>query len=83
MSSDTRAGSRILAAQARHCANTAAEWEAARVAGASAEELALCEDRAIAARRRYQELAVDLPHKQQTLRPWWRFLSSSHKERQQ
>lgn len=79
MPSDTSAGSRILAAQARHSANMTAEWEAARVAGASAEDLALCEERAIAARRRYQELAVDLPHKQKALRPWWRFLSSSHK----
>jgi hypothetical protein len=78
MPSDTSAGSRILAAQSRHSANMTAEWEAARVAGASAEELALCEERAIAARRRYQELAVDLPHMQKALRPWWRFLSSSH-----
>jgi hypothetical protein len=78
MPSDDSAGPRILAAHSRNCANVTAELEAARTAGAPAAELAALEDRALAARRTYQELAVDLVQKQKAPRPWWRFLSSSH-----
>jgi crotonobetainyl-CoA:carnitine CoA-transferase CaiB-like acyl-CoA transferase len=72
------AGPRILAAHSRNCANVTAELEAARAAGAPAEELAALEDRALAARRMYQELSADLSKRQKASRPWWRFLSSSH-----
>lgn len=75
MPSEDRTGSRILAAHGRNCANVTAEWEAARAAGVPAAELAVIEERARAARRMYQELAVDLSRK--APRPWWRFLSSS------
>ncbi|MEI8165211.1 MAG: hypothetical protein WCG26_02495 [Chloroflexales bacterium] len=67
-------GTRILAAHAQHCANITAEWEAARAAGAPTVQLAELEAQVIAARRMYQELAVDLPAK--TNRPWWRFFSN-------
>ena len=75
MPNDDRTGSRILAAHARNCANVTAECEAARAGGAPAAELAAIEERVLAARRMYQELAVDLSRK--APRPWWRFLSSS------
>jgi hypothetical protein len=78
MPSDTSAGSRILAAHARNCANLTAELAAARAAGAPAAELAALEERVLAARRMYQELAADLSQKQKAPRPWWRILSSSH-----
>jgi hypothetical protein len=71
MPNDNRAGDRILAAHARHYANMTAEWEAARAAGAPAEELAEIEARVIASRQMYQQLTVDLAHKAPS--PWWRF----------
>lgn len=80
---DTRsAGARILAAQANLCNQLAAELAEARQAKASAQTLADLEAQELAARRRYQELAVDMPAVRQTLtmgidskgrRPWWRF----------
>jgi hypothetical protein len=66
-------GTRILAAHAQHCTNITAEWEAARAAGVPTRELAELEAQVVAARRMYQELAVDLPAK--THRPWWRFFT--------
>ena len=71
MPSNESAGARILAAHARHYANTKAEWEAARNAGALADELTMLEAQAEAARRKYQELSVDLS--ETAPRPWWRF----------
>jgi hypothetical protein len=74
------AGSRILAAHARHSADMAAEYEAARAAGAPAAELAELEARALAARRMFQELNADLSQRQKTARPWWRFLGNSRND---
>jgi crotonobetainyl-CoA:carnitine CoA-transferase CaiB-like acyl-CoA transferase len=78
MPRDTSAGPRILAAHSQNCANVMAELEAARAAGAPAAELAALEDRALAARRMYQELSADLSQRQKASRPWWRFLRGSH-----
>lgn len=81
MSSNQSVGARILAAQARHCAQVAAELTAARAAAAPADELAELEAQDLAARNRYQELAVDMPARggrqgagtsSQGRRPWWR-----------
>jgi hypothetical protein len=81
MASDNNVGSRILAAHARHCDNVAAEWAAARAAGAPAAELADLEAQDIAARKMYKQLAADLPGHTPRLsasssgkgrRPWWR-----------
>lgn len=82
MSDARNAGARILAAQASHCKRLAAELAAARAAGAPAATLADLEAQELAARRRYQELAVDIPRSRQATgagvsaqdrRPWWRF----------
>lgn len=81
MSGTGSVGARILAAQASHCQRMAAEVAAARAAGASAEELADLEAQELAARRRYQELAADMPAEGHSVgagahprgrRPWWR-----------
>lgn len=81
MSGTSSVGSRILAAQASHCQHMAAEVAAARAAGASSEELADLEAQELAARRRYQELAADMPaaghspgggSRPRGRRPWWR-----------
>lgn len=77
MPRENRTGSRILAAHAQNCAHATAECQAARAAGAPAAELAALEDRALAARRMYQELAADLSQKQRAPRPWWHLLSRS------
>jgi len=80
MSGTTSVGARILAAQARHCERMAAELAAARADGAPAAELADLEAQELAARKRYQELAVDMPAEQRARgmglrsgkrRPWW------------
>lgn len=68
-------GSRILAAHARHSANMTADLQAARVAGAPAAELVALEERVVAARRMYLELAVDLPQPRLSPRRWWFFAS--------
>lgn len=82
MSSRNDAAARILAAHERHCADMAAALAAARSAGAPAAELADLEAQELAARKRYQELAVDMPGRrhgssadqlQGGRRPWWRF----------
>jgi hypothetical protein len=81
MSSNNNVGARILDAHARHCEHAAAELAAARLAGAPPTELAQLEAQDLAARKRYQELAVDLPGRSsrrteqpsQGQRPWWRF----------
>jgi hypothetical protein len=80
MSGNQRAGTRILAAYARLAEQTAADLAAARAAGLPAEELADLEAQNLAARNRYQELAVDLPASARQFnagtsprrRPWWR-----------
>jgi hypothetical protein len=75
-------GARILAAQASLCSRLAAELAEAQASGASPEDLADLEAQELAARRRYQELSVDMPSTRQMLgtgvrfkgrRPWWRF----------
>lgn len=82
MSGDTSVASRILAAQARHCAELSAALAAAKAAGAPADEIADLEAQEAASRKRYQELAVDMPTRGGRLslgrsangrRPWWRF----------
>jgi hypothetical protein len=82
MSGDTTVGARILAAQARHCAQLSTALAAARAAGAPAAEIEDLEAQNLAARKRYQELAVDMPTGRSRLgagrsgsgrRPWWRF----------
>lgn len=80
MASKTNVGARILAAQASHCEHVAAELAAARASGASAAELADLEAQDLAARNRYQELAVDISgqgpgssRSSRGRRPWWRF----------
>lgn len=62
---------RILAAQARLCEGLTAAWKEAQAAGVSASEVAALEAQLQAARRRYQELSVDLPTNRR--RSWWRF----------
>jgi hypothetical protein len=82
MSHTKSAGARILDAQASHCKRLAAELAAARAAGAPAETLADLEAQELAARKRYQEFAVDMPSDRRGMgaglsseerRPWWRF----------
>lgn len=82
MSGNNKAAARILEAQTHHCEQIAAEVAAARAAGVPAAELADLEAQELAARRRYQELAVDMPDQGRGLRagsspagrrPWWRF----------
>lgn len=81
MSGNNSVGARILAAQARHCEAIAAEVAQARAAGVSATEIAELEAQELAARQRYQELAVDMPgngsrfgasQPSRGRRPWWR-----------
>ena len=72
---------RILAAQWRLCEELAATREAACAAGATTSTIAELEAQEQAARRRYQELAVDMPAGRRPGsvdsarggRPWWRF----------
>lgn len=73
---------RILAAQLRLCEELAATRAAACAAGATTSKIAELEAQEQAARRRYQELAVDMPaagHGPGSAgsiygrRPWWRF----------
>jgi hypothetical protein len=72
---------RILEAQARHCRELAEALAAARAAGAPAAEIADLEAQELASRKRYQELAVDMPTGGRRAprssaggrRPWWRF----------
>jgi hypothetical protein len=72
---------RILSAQMRLCEELAATRKAAHAAGASASKIADLESQEQAARRRYQELAVDMPTaghgpaigSSAHGRPWWRF----------
>lgn len=81
MTSSTTAA-RILSAQMRLCEELAATRKAACAAGASASKIADLEAQEHAARRRYQELAVDMPTAGHApgsggpangRRPWWRF----------
>jgi hypothetical protein len=81
MSNNEGAGARILAAYVRLAEQTAADLAAGRAAGLSPEELADLEAQDLAARNRYQELAVDLPADARRFsssspargrRPWWR-----------
>lgn len=81
MANNTTAA-RILSAQMRLCEELAATRKAAGAAGASPSKLAELEAQEQAARRRYQELAVDMPTAGHTggghrptngRRPWWRF----------
>lgn len=81
MASNTTAA-RILSAQMRLCEELAATRTAACAAGASASKIADLEAQEQAARRRYQELAVDMPVAGHVpggvslangRRPWWRF----------
>lgn len=75
------AAARILAAQARLCEELTSAQKEAQAAGVSASEVAALEAQLQAARRRYQELCVDLPTARHTpgrvpanrRRPWWRF----------
>ena len=79
--SGTTTANRILSAQARLCEELAASVAAAQAAGASRAKLEDLEAQEQAARRRYQELTVDLTgghtlHSSGTMnrrRPWWRF----------
>jgi hypothetical protein len=78
MSHMNNVGMRILTAQADRCEELAAELAAARVAGVSATKLDDLEAQLIAARNRYQELAVDISNQGSgsmagRRRPWWRF----------
>lgn len=82
MSDSKSVGARILAAQASLCQRLTAELAAARAEGASAEALADLEAQELAARNRYQELAVDISSGRRApgartasreRRPWWRF----------
>ncbi len=70
MAANNDVGARILDAQARRCEQLAVALAAARQAGASPAELDDLADQERAARRRYQELAADIPRAR---RPWWRF----------
>lgn len=81
MSANTTAA-RILSAQMRLCEELAEARKAACAAGASASTIAELEAQEQAARRRYQELAVDMPTAghgrggvslRNGRRPWWRF----------
>jgi hypothetical protein len=81
MAGNQAAGTRILSAYARLSAQTAADLAAGRAAGLPASEIAELEAQHLAARNRYQELAVELPASARQLnatsaakerRPWWR-----------
>lgn len=81
MANNTTAA-RILSAQMRLCEELATARKAACAAGASASKIADLEAQEQAARRRYQELAVDMPAAGHVARgvsptngrrPWWRF----------
>jgi|ADGO01.1.fsa_nt_gi hypothetical protein len=81
MSRANSVGARILAAQASHCKRLENELAAAQASGAPAEELESLVAQELAARKRYQELAVDIsagrgrnragPSSEKP-RPWWR-----------
>jgi hypothetical protein len=79
--SGTSTADRILGAQSRLCEELAAAIAAARAAGAPKAKIEDLEAQEQAARKRYQELAVDLPGGQglrglgltNRRRPWWRF----------
>lgn len=78
MSGTNSVAARILTAQARRCEQLAAELAAARAAGAPTAEVEDLEAQLLAARNRYQELAVDMSAKGSGMRtsrrrPWWRF----------
>lgn len=82
MSGHSNVAARILAAQAHHCTELATALTAAKAAGAPEAEIADLEAQELAARKRYQELAVDMParggrlsagHTAHGRRPWWRF----------
>lgn len=82
MSGTNSVAARILAAQARRCEQLAAELTAARAGSASPAEVDDLEAQLLAARNRYQELAVDMPApglgpstglRSSRRRPWWRF----------
>ncbi len=81
MAGNKIAGARILEAQARHCEHLAEELVVARKTGAPETEVADLEAQELAARKRYQELAVDMPGQTNGRangsttrgnRPWWR-----------
>lgn len=79
--SGTTTAARILSAQARLCEELATTVAAARAAGAPTAKIEDLEAQEQAARRRYQELAVDLPGgraprtngRANGRQPWWRF----------
>ena len=82
MSYANSAGARILAAQASHCKRLGNELAAAQASGAPAEALESLVAQELAARKRYQELAVDISAERgggsaglnsARYRPWWRF----------
>lgn len=82
MSGYNSAASRILEAQTRLCEQLAAAVAEARKSGVSRVEIENLEAQELAARRRYQELAVDMPGQGRGMgsgaatgerRPWWRF----------
>jgi hypothetical protein len=82
MSGYNNAAARILEAQTRHCEQLAAAVAEARATGLSRAEIEDLEAQELAARRRYQELAVDMPGQGRGMRlggstgerrPWWRF----------
>lgn len=81
MSGTTSTAARILNAQMRLCEELSATVAAARAAGAPSAKIEDLEAQEQAARRRYQELAVDMPGglglrntgRTSTRRPWWRF----------
>jgi hypothetical protein len=81
MFSNKSTGSRILSAQAEHCKQMATAVAEARASGAPAAEIADLEEQELAARRRLQELSVDMPGQlrehdagpsSRARRPWWR-----------
>jgi hypothetical protein len=81
MPGTNRVAARILTAQARRCEELVAELAAARAAGSPTAEVEELEAQLLAARNRYQELAVDMPTQglgpgaglRASRRPWWRF----------
>lgn len=81
MAGTTNVRARILAAQVRHCNELATALADARAAGAPPSEIEDLEAQELASRKRYQELAVDMPGEsllrlggsESGRRPWWRF----------
>jgi hypothetical protein len=81
MAGNTSAAARILSAQVVLCEQLAKALAEAQSAGAPAAELEDLAAQELAARRRYQELAVDMPAGRRLgaertpagRRPWWRF----------